>query len=129
MDGWIARHGFWPLALLWLPAGVVMQAVLRFASFPDAFADPGVLLTALGSLAVTVPCGMPLAFGCRCLRRLGYRRGAWAAGIALGLPTVWITVIAGLLGPIAIAVCAAVLSLPVWIAWGWLARAGRKRSG
>ena len=129
MDGWIVRHGFWPLALLWLPAGVVMQAVLRFASFSDAFADPGVLLTALGSLAVTVPCGMPLALGCRCLRRLGYRRGAWAAGIALGLPTVWITVIAGLLGPIAIAVCAAVLSLPVWIAWGWLARAGRKRSG
>ena len=32
--------------------------------------------------------------------------------------------VAGLLGPIAIAVYAAVLSLPVWIAWWWLARRG-----
>ena len=129
MDGSIARHGFWPLALLWLPAGVIMQAVVRFGGSAVVFAESAEAMAALGSLAVTVPCGMPLAFGCRCLRRLGYRRGAWAAGIALGLPTVWITVIAGLLGPIAIAVCAAVLSLPVWIAWGWLARAARKRSG
>ena len=59
MDGWIARHGFWPLALLWLPAGVLMQAVLRFGGSAVAFADPGMLLTALGSLVVTVPCGLP----------------------------------------------------------------------
>lgn len=91
--GWIARHGFWPVALLWLPAGVVAQA-------------------ALVSLGVTVPCGLPLALGCRRLRRLGYRRGAWSAGIVLGAATVWAAVVAGLLG------------LPVWIAWLWLARLG-----
>ena len=98
--------------------GLFAQAAARFGASAGAFADPDELLAALGSLAIAAPCGMPLALGCRCLRRLGYRRGAWAAGIALGLPTVWITVIAGLLSPIAIAVCAAVLSLPVWIAWG-----------
>ena len=129
MDGWIVRRGFWPLALLWLPAGVVAQAMLRFGGSAVAFADSAEAMAVLGSFAITAPCGMPLALGCRCPQRLGYRRGAWAAGIALGVPTVWITVIAGLLGPIAIAVCAAVLSLPVWIAWGWLVRAGRKRSG
>ena len=97
--------GFWLLALLWLPVGVAAQA-------------------ALGPLAVTVPCGLPLALGCRRLRRLGYRRGAWVAGIALGALTVWASVLAGLLGPVAIAVSAGVLSLPVWAAWRWLANRG-----
>ncbi len=80
--GWIGRHGFWPLALLWLPAGIVAQAVVRF----------------------------------------GYRRGAWSAGVALGAAAVAVTVPAGLLGPLAIAVCAVAAGLPVWIAWWWLAR-------
>ena len=126
MDGraWIARHGFWLLALLWLPAGVAAQAALRFGPSAGAFADSGEAMAALGSLAVTVPCGLPLALGCRRLRRLGYRRAAWAAGIALGVLTVWATVVAGLLGPVAVAIGAALLSLPVWIAWLWLARRG-----
>lgn len=121
--GWMTRCGFWPLALLWLPAGTVAQAVARFG--PDAagaFADPGALLAALGSLAPVAPCGLPLALGCRSLRRLGYRRAAWAAGIGLGVPTVAGTVVAGLLGPVAIAVWAVLLSLPVWIVRRWLAR-------
>ena len=67
MDGWIARHGFWPLALLWLPAGVVMQAVLRVAcpglrgggGSAVAFAESAEAMAALGPLAVTVPCGLP----------------------------------------------------------------------
>ena len=121
---WIVRHGFWPLALLWLPAGVVAQAVLRFGVSPGAFSHPRELLAVLGSLAIAVPCGLPLALGCRRLRRLGYRRGAWAAGIVLGALTVWATVVAGLLGPVAIAVSAAVLSLPAWAAWRWLAYRG-----
>ncbi len=115
------RHGFWPLALLWLPAGTVAQAALRFGPSAVAFADSG---EALGSLAIAVPCGLPLALGCRRLRRLGYRRGAWTAGIVLGALTVWATVVAGLLGPVAIAVSAAVLSLPAWAAWRWLAYRG-----
>ena len=120
----MARQGFWPLALLWLPAGIVAQAALRFGPSAGAFADAGEAMAALGSLAVTVPCGLPLALGCRRLWRLGYRRAAWTAGIGLGVLTVLATVVAGLLGPVAIAIGAAVLSLPVWIAWLWLARHG-----
>ena len=78
--GWIARHGFWPLAPF-------------------------------------VPCGLPLALGCRRLWRLGYRRGAWIAGVALGAATVAVTLPAGLLGPAAIAVCAVLVGLPVWLMW------------
>ena len=118
------RHGFWPLALLWLPVGVVAQAAVRFGPSAGGFADSGEALAALGSLAIAVPCGVPLALGCRRLRRLGYRRGAWVAGVVLGVLTVQATVVAGLLGPVAIAVCAAVLSLPAWGAWRWLAYRG-----
>ncbi len=126
MDGraWIARHGFWLLALLWLPAGVVAQAALRFGPSAGAFADSGEAMAALGSLAVTVPCGLPLALGCRRLWRLGYRRGAWVAGIGLGVLTIPATVFAGVLGPVAIAAWAALLSVPVWLGWLWLARHG-----
>ena len=46
------------------------------------------------------------------------------ARVVLGAATVCVAVVAGLLGPVAIAVCAAVLSLPVWIAWLWLTRHG-----
>ena len=126
MDGrrWIARHGFWLVALLWLPAGVVAQAALRFGPSAVGFADAGAFLAALGSLALAAPCGLPLALGCRRLKRLGYRRGAWVAGIVLGALTVLATLVAGLLGPVAIIVCATVLSLPAWGAWLWLARHG-----
>ena len=30
--GWIVRHGFWPLALLWLPAGLVCAGAVRFGA-------------------------------------------------------------------------------------------------
>ena len=57
--GWIVRRGFWPLALLWLPAGVFAQAALRFG--PESVV--AVLATEAGSLAPVVPCGLPLALG------------------------------------------------------------------
>ena len=75
-----------------------------------------------GVLVFVAPCGLPLALGCRRLWHLGYRRGAWWAGIGLGAVTVAASLLAGLLGPLAIAIYAAVISLPVWIAWWWLAR-------
>ena len=124
--GWIRRHGFWLLALLWLPGGVVLQAAVRF--LPEADAPPGLwvagALMAGASLAVLAPCGLPLALGCRRLWRLRYRRTAWWAGIVLGALAVAASVFAGLLGPVAIAVCAVAFSAPVWGAWWWLAHSG-----
>ena len=111
-----------------LPAGVVATAAVRFLpehGLPDAAGMwPAMLLMSAGSLVPVAPCGMPLALACRRVWRLGYRRGAWAAGIGLGAVTVAASLVAGLLGPIAIAVYAAVLSLPVWIAWRCLVRWG-----
>ena len=140
---WIARHGFRPLALLWLPAGVYappdqgpgQAAAVRFGPGTGATGDPHMwpsLPMAAGLLDPGVPCGLPLpapdsdpgALGCRRLWRPGYRRGAWLAGIGLGAVTIAVSVVAGLPGPVAIGVCALVLSLPVWGAWWWLAWRG-----
>ena len=74
-------RGFWALALLWLPAGVVAQALVRF--LPETGPQAGAGLSAAmlpllaGSLVLVAPCGLPLALGCRRVWRLGYRRGAW----------------------------------------------------
>ena len=126
--GWIGRHGFWPLALLWLPAGVALQAAVRFLPGDEVSAEPGMWAAAapmaVATLAMLAPCGLPLALGCRRLWRLGYRKGAWTAGVVLGAATVAVALPAGLLGPVAIAVCAVLLSLPVWLAWRWLVRRG-----
>lgn len=122
--GWTVRRGFWPVALLWLPGGLVTQAAVRFGASAGGFADPAELPATLGSLAAAAPCGLPLALGCRRLWRLGYRRAAWAAGVGLGVMTVPAAAFAGLLGPVAVAVSAVLLSLPVWIAWRCLARHG-----
>lgn len=113
-------------ALLRLPAGVAASALVRFG--------PGLVLPERGpwlamrvteggpSPASMAPCGLPLALGCRRPWRLGYRRGAWAAGAGLGAVTVALP--ADRLGPIAIVVGAAALALPAWGAWWWLARRG-----
>ena len=126
--GVIVGGRFWLLALLWLPAGVMATAALRRPLEEGLAVDFGIgptpALTAAGSLVLVAPCGLPLALACRRLWRLGYRRGAWWAGIALGAVTVAAALTAGLLGPVAVAAYAVVLSLPVWIAWRWLVRRG-----
>ena len=123
--GIINGGGFWALALLWLPAGVVAQALVRFlpetGPQADAGLSPAMLPMLAGSLVLVAPCGLPLALGCRRVWRLGYRRGAGWTWVGLGAVTVAASVVAGLLGPIAIALYAIVLSLPVWAAWWWLA--------
>ena len=97
---------------------MVVQALVRFLPETGPHAGPGLPPTMLpmlaGSLVVVAPCGLPLALGCRRVWRLGYRRGAGWAWIGLGAVTVAASVVAGLLGPIAIAVYAVALSLPVW---------------
>ena len=120
----MARWRFWVLALLWLPAGVAATAVVRFAGGPGA--ETGMWLATApamaGSLVPVAACGLPLALGCRRLWRLGFRRVAWMAGTGLGAVTVAASLVAGLLGPVAIALFAVALSAPVWMAWLWLAR-------
>jgi len=115
------RLGFWALALLWLPAGMVVSVIVRFGAEPAIWAQ---MPMAMVSLIPVAPCGLPLALACRRLWRLGYRRDAWTAGVLLGVFTLATTLVAGLLGPIAIALYAVILSLPVWTAAWWLARRG-----
>ena len=62
----MARNGFWPLALLWLPTGVAAQAAARFG--PSGMWGASAPM-AVASLAVLAPCGVPLALGCRRLWR------------------------------------------------------------
>lgn len=112
---------FWLLALLWLPAGLVLQAAVRFGGSAEPLMLPAMLMAA-GSLVFVAPCGLPLALGCRKLRRLGYRRAAWGWGLGLGAVMLWTTLLGGLLGPVVIVLSALVLSLPVWLAALVLAR-------
>ena len=116
----IERRGFWAPALLWLPAGLVATGVLRFGTEPVDWAS--MLTASAASLAPVAPCGLPLALGCRRLWRLGYRSTAWTAGVVLGAVTAAASLVAGLLGPLAIAVYAVILSLPVWVTGWWLNR-------
>ena len=126
--GLFSGRGFWALALLWLPAGVVAQGLVRLVpeTGPQGGAGltPAMLPVLAGSLVLVAPCGLPLALGCRRVWRLGYRRGAGWAWIGLGAVTVAASVVAGLLGPIAVAAFAVVLSVPTWAAWWWLAHRG-----
>ena len=115
------RWRFWAVSLLWLPARVAAMSAMRFGVAGGPAAEPGMWLAAVpmmvGSLVPVAPCGLPLALGCRRLWRLGYRRTAWMAGIGLGAATAAAALVAGLLGPVAIALYAVVPSVPVWIAW------------
>ena len=56
-------RGFWALALLWLPAGVVAQALVRFLPETGPQADFSLplplLLMLAGSLVLVAPCGLP----------------------------------------------------------------------
>ncbi len=128
------RWRFWALALMWLPAGVVASALVRFGpGLPPSALGPWLATMVVdggASLVLMAPCGLPLALGCRRLARLGHRRGAWVAGGGLATVTVAAALPAGLLGPIAMAICAVALALPVWGAWWWraarLSSAGRR---
>ncbi len=124
------RYGFWLLALGWLPAGVMLQALFRF--FPGeggGWTPEFILMTGVVMAQSLVPvavCGLPLALACRRIWRLDYRRAAWSLGIGLGAATTLATVFAGLLGPLAILIAALVLSLP---AWGVALVLGRRQTG
>ena len=96
-------------SLVWLPAGIAVTAVFRGMGLP---VEPQAWLT----LVIIAPCGLPLALACRRLRLRGYPRAAWVAFAVLASVTIVAALFAGLLGPLAIAIYAAVISMPVWIA-------------
>ena len=122
------RRGFWPLALLWLPVGVVTTTAFHFMLEMTPSEMFGMwlpmVMAAMPSLVFVAPCGLPLALACRRLWWLGFRRAAWGVGAGLATVTVAASLLPGLLGPLAIVVAAVVFSLPVWIAALWLARRG-----
>ena len=121
-----SRVLFYAAALLWLPAGLVISAAVRFgASSVTPAAWSQAVPMAASSLVVAAICGLPLAFACRRLGRLGHPRKAWIGGAVLGGVTLAASLPAGLLGPPGIAVIALLLSLPVWIAAFWLGRRAR----
>ncbi len=102
------------VAWLWLPAGIVAAAALR-GTVPLP-AEPQAWL----SLVVVAPCGLPLAWACGRLLRIGYRRTAWAAFAVLAPLTAVASLFAGLLGPMAILIYALVLSAPAWLLYALL---------
>ena len=118
-----ARVLFYVAALLWLPAGVVLSAAVRFEfASPGLEEWPAMTLMAVSSLLVAAPCGLPLALAGRRLLRAGYPRAAWIWGVLLGAATVAASLPAGLFGPPGIAVAALLLSLPLWLPAFWLRR-------
>ncbi len=102
------------LAWLWLPAGIVVAAAVHgemvFPAGPQAWL----------SLAIVAPCGLPLAWACRRLLRIGYRFTAWGSFAVLAPLTAAVALFAGLLGPVAILIYAVVLSAPAWVLYGVL---------
>jgi len=121
----VPRWLFIVAALLWLPVGVAITAPLRGLRLgTDAEPWPMTVFMMVSSLVVVAPAGLPLAFACRRLWRLGHHGAAWAAFAVLGTATVAASLLAGLLGPLAIAIFASVLSGPVWIAVAVLSRGG-----
>ena len=67
-------YAFWIGSLLWLPAGVMLSAIVRFA---DQLANPMgwlMLLANLGSLIVVAPCGLPLWLAVAIIRRSRFHR-------------------------------------------------------
>lgn len=108
---------FWVLSLAWLPAGIVMISLARGVAPPITPETLFMFPAALLSLAVTAPCGLPLALAFRQIWRTGSTRAAWTSFAILAPITSFAALGAGLLGPIAIAIYAAVLSSPAWIVY------------
>ncbi len=108
-----SRARFWLAALFWLPVGIAATAVIRGFGLP---LEPQAWL----QLLVIAPCGLPLAFAWSALRSLGHAGTAGVVCGVLAVTTIALSLFAGLLGPVAIAVYAIIASLPAWILYAIL---------
>ena len=112
-----SRIAFLSGSLSWLPAGIMLAGLVRNSGVHEVYEPwPVMLPMMILQLAVIAPCGLPLALACRQLSRKGYTCAAWIAMGVLAPVTIWASLFAGLLGPIAIVLYAGILSLPAWIA-------------
>lgn len=99
---------------LWLPIGIVILGVIRFGPEPSLLSLP-----ALSGLVVAWPGGIPLTVALERLRARSRRLAIGCAIVLYPLSVVAATA-GGLLGPIGIWVCAAVVALPAWVVLGIL---------
>ena len=109
------RLAAWVLALAWFPAGFhVASAVgageMRWPADVDSWLILGVL----------APAGLPLATACGGLWRRGHGVAACLALTVLVPAIVTGSVVLDPFGPVAVAACAVVASLPVWLVYGYL---------
>ena len=111
---------FIPLALLWLPFGMLVLTVARgFSPSPEP--------RMLTSLIVLAPFGLPLALACWMLRREGYDISAWIAFAVLAPMTVVAVLFAGLLGYLSTAISSIVFSLPAWAVYAFFRYRSKSR--
>lgn len=117
------------LLSLWLPLAVVAQAFLRFGfSAMPAPPMPGPMMAqAIVPLFVFAwPAGIPLTMAVRRLHRRD-RVAAYGCAAVLGSLTTYAATAGGLLGPAAVWIYAAILSLPAWFVL-WLLKRQERRS-
>ncbi len=101
------------ISLMWLPVGFYAVGAAG-AGGPPWLAD----LDGWLYLAGLAPSGIPLVWACGRLRRMGYPGAAWMAFGVLAPATVMGSVYVAPLGPLWVAACAAVASLPAWLPYG-----------
>ena len=113
------------LLSLWLPLAVAAQAFLRFGfggmpgpSMPG-LSMPGPMAAAIVPLFVfTWPAGIPLTVAVRRLHALS-PAAAGGCAVVLGSLTTYAATVGGLLGPVAVWIYAAFLSLPACLCSGF----------
>ena len=114
---------------LWLPLAVVAQALVRFglSAMPVPSMPGPMIAQAIVPLFVFAwPAGIPLTMASRRLYRRD-RVAAFGCAAVLGPLTVAAATVGGLLGPVAVWVYAAVLSLPAWFVL-WVLKRQERRS-
>ena len=115
------------LLSLWLPLAVAAQAFLRFgfSGLPaPAMPAPMIAAAIVPLFLFTWPAGIPLTLAVRRLYPRS-RTAAYGCAAVLGPLTTAAATVGGLLGPIAVWIYAAVLSLPAWLVLWVLSRRQR----